>query len=394
MNKGTEAAIVLKDLMVNRDPSWNKASVTVDDVYTQRRLELWGEGFALYDHLRLKKGVDRTYAGSNYFDAAKLKIEAGDWKFLYQIPLREIQENESISEDYNPVFDSSKLAIVETGEALGNYGTALKLSMKTTSNNALDTVIQQGIVLATSQDQLDLIHGVVYPSNSRKVGETNVVTIKELEAQKEYYYCAYAQNREGVAFGEAKKLTTDKAWDRAPVVYENFSTTSFLQNLAFINLGADDGFQAGNVSSWELGLVNDASFAMLLWSIDGNTGALLAADDLIECTADFTDGVFPEFTFLPYSYGAMPVQTSDIYFDSFEIIASESPIETKEQADAAKIYYKATLNKDTVNKMHTVDLSDFENKVCYIYIRHKAEKTGYALMISHVEANALFAPIE
>ncbi len=103
LNKGTEAAIVLKDLMVNRDPSWNKASVTVDDVYTQRRLELWGEGFALYDHLRLKKGVDRTYAGSNYFDAAKLKIEAGDWKFLYQIPLREIQENESISEaDQNP----------------------------------------------------------------------------------------------------------------------------------------------------------------------------------------------------------------------------------------------------------------------------------------------------
>lgn len=99
------------------------------------------------------------------------------------------------------------MAIVETGEALGNYGTAPKLSMKTTSNNALDTVIiQQGIVLATSQDQLDLIHGVVYPSNSRKVGETNVVTIKELEAQKEYYYCAYAQNREGVAL---EKLRTD-----------------------------------------------------------------------------------------------------------------------------------------------------------------------------------------
>ena len=47
--------------------------------------------------------MDRTYAGSNYFDAAKLKIEAGDWKFLSQIPLREIQENESISEaDQNP----------------------------------------------------------------------------------------------------------------------------------------------------------------------------------------------------------------------------------------------------------------------------------------------------
>lgn len=302
--------------------------------------------------------------------------------------------SEEKKEDYNPVFDSEKLAMVETGEVLGNYGTVLKLSMKTTDNNALDTVMQQGILLATSQDQLDLIHGVVYPSDSRKIGETYVVTIKELEAQKEYYYCAYAQNRDGVALGEAKKLTTVKAWDRAPVVYENFSTPSFLESLAYFNLDADDGFQAASIASWNLGLINDASFAIALWSIDGATGDLLAADDLIECEADFTGGVFPEFTFLPYSYGAMPVQTSDIYFDSFEIIVSESPILTKEQADAAKVYYKTTLNKETVNKMHTVDLVDFENKVCYIGIRHKAEMTGYALMISHVEANALFVPIE
>ena len=56
LNKNGEAASVLKELMVNRDPSWNKTSVTVDEVYTQRRLELWGEGFSFFDHLRLKKG--------------------------------------------------------------------------------------------------------------------------------------------------------------------------------------------------------------------------------------------------------------------------------------------------------------------------------------------------
>ena len=38
LNKNGEAASVLKELMVNRDPSWNKTSVTVEDVYTQRRL--------------------------------------------------------------------------------------------------------------------------------------------------------------------------------------------------------------------------------------------------------------------------------------------------------------------------------------------------------------------
>ena len=48
------AATVLKELMSQRDPSWNLNSVTVDDVYHQRRLELWGEGFSLFDHLRLK----------------------------------------------------------------------------------------------------------------------------------------------------------------------------------------------------------------------------------------------------------------------------------------------------------------------------------------------------
>lgn len=52
---GAGAAQVLKELMSQRDPSWNMASVTVDDVYQQRRLELWGEGFSLFDHLRLKK---------------------------------------------------------------------------------------------------------------------------------------------------------------------------------------------------------------------------------------------------------------------------------------------------------------------------------------------------
>lgn len=103
LDRGSEAAAVLRELMVNRDPSWDKASVTVDEVYTQRRLELWGEGFAFYDHLRLKKGIDRTYPDNNYYDAAKIKIEAGDWRFLYQLPLSEIQENESISEsDQNP----------------------------------------------------------------------------------------------------------------------------------------------------------------------------------------------------------------------------------------------------------------------------------------------------
>ena len=95
---GAGAAVVLKELMEKRDTSWNETTVTVDDVWHQRRIELWGEGFAMFDLKRLQKGIDRTYEGSNHLSSAKLKIEAGDKRWIYKIPLSEIQENEAISE--------------------------------------------------------------------------------------------------------------------------------------------------------------------------------------------------------------------------------------------------------------------------------------------------------
>jgi hypothetical protein len=104
-----EAATVLRELLSNRDPSWNKGSVTGEEVYQQRRIELWAEGFSLFDHLRLKKGIDRSYTGSNHYAPVQYKISAGSWYFLFQIPLREIQNNSEISEsDQNPAPTGTK----------------------------------------------------------------------------------------------------------------------------------------------------------------------------------------------------------------------------------------------------------------------------------------------
>lgn len=108
------AALVLKKLMVNRDPSWDKATVTVDDVFLQRRIELWGEGFNFFDFKRLSKIVDRRYADSNHrtkifahHDETKrdpddtLERYSKDW--TYQIPITEINENPKIkTTEQNP----------------------------------------------------------------------------------------------------------------------------------------------------------------------------------------------------------------------------------------------------------------------------------------------------
>ncbi|HAE24870.1 MAG TPA: RagB/SusD family nutrient uptake outer membrane protein [Prevotellaceae bacterium] len=95
----TQAAEVLKVLMTNRQPGWNKPTVNVEEVYLQRRIELWGEGFTYFDLKRLNKGIDRNYEGNNYPAGYKLTVPAHSVLWTYQIPLTEIQENFNISED-------------------------------------------------------------------------------------------------------------------------------------------------------------------------------------------------------------------------------------------------------------------------------------------------------
>lgn len=82
--KGVE---VLKSLM---DPyyadGWNETSVSVEDVLLQRRIELWGEGFAYFDLKRNNKGIDRAYDGTNHLNGYQLQVPAHDVRWTYQIP--------------------------------------------------------------------------------------------------------------------------------------------------------------------------------------------------------------------------------------------------------------------------------------------------------------------
>ena len=102
-NQGAQAATVLKELMANRQPSWNESTVTVDDILLQRRIELWGEGFAYFDLKRNNLGIDRNYAGSNHLAGYLLTVPARDPAWTYQIPTGEMQENSHIQDsEQNP----------------------------------------------------------------------------------------------------------------------------------------------------------------------------------------------------------------------------------------------------------------------------------------------------
>lgn len=96
---------ILNDFVRNyRDPSYTLTASSLDDfideVWFQRRVELWCEGFAMHDIMRLKKNMVRIRPGvdSNLPEAFQFNIAADDGYMLMRIPRSEINSNPGISD--------------------------------------------------------------------------------------------------------------------------------------------------------------------------------------------------------------------------------------------------------------------------------------------------------
>jgi len=95
--KEASAKEVLYEITITRDPSYvlstNSGSALIQEIIVQKRIELWGEGYAWYDMKRLGVGLTRDYIGSNHPAFGKFNIPVGDNKFIFQIPQAEIDAN-------------------------------------------------------------------------------------------------------------------------------------------------------------------------------------------------------------------------------------------------------------------------------------------------------------
>ena len=102
---GGNGAGVLTDFVQGfRDPSFaiGQHGSLEDEIWWQRRVELWGEGFAWGDIVRLQKDIDRT-TSSNWPEAWSQKVSATSGIYLWRIPQAEIEANQGISDaDNNP----------------------------------------------------------------------------------------------------------------------------------------------------------------------------------------------------------------------------------------------------------------------------------------------------
>lgn len=108
--KESEGAAILENFIKTyRDPSYSYAnkptSNFIDEVWRQRRIELWGEGFAMADILRLKKPMVRVIGSddkiTNWAASYRFNLPAEDPTLLLRIPLSEINGNDALTEDDN-----------------------------------------------------------------------------------------------------------------------------------------------------------------------------------------------------------------------------------------------------------------------------------------------------
>lgn len=101
-----DAADVLYELVVTRDPAYVKSINTGEDliqeILIQRRIELWGEGHRWLDLKRLNLPLDRTNSNHNATLAVTMTVPAGDVKWQFLFPKIEVDANPFIRDNQNP----------------------------------------------------------------------------------------------------------------------------------------------------------------------------------------------------------------------------------------------------------------------------------------------------
>lgn len=106
-----QARTVLEELVKSRNPNYSASAFTgdalINEILLQRRIELWGEGFSLFDIKRLNQGLNRPTGAGNHgapsYDPGVYTTVAKDARFLMRIPQRELDNNPTMSPaDQNP----------------------------------------------------------------------------------------------------------------------------------------------------------------------------------------------------------------------------------------------------------------------------------------------------
>ena len=100
----TAKSILENFVQTYRDPAYSADAggrTLLDEIWFQRRVELWGEGFGVFDNLRLDKPIVRSHGAgtSNIADAFRFNLESQDPWLRMRFPQGEMNTNFGITDN-------------------------------------------------------------------------------------------------------------------------------------------------------------------------------------------------------------------------------------------------------------------------------------------------------
>ncbi len=101
---GTATSILENFVQTYRDPAYKVNAggrSLLDEIWFQRRIELWGEGFGVFDNLRLDKPIVRSHGAgtSNIADAFRFNLDSQDPWLRMRFPQGEMNTNFGIKDN-------------------------------------------------------------------------------------------------------------------------------------------------------------------------------------------------------------------------------------------------------------------------------------------------------
>ncbi|MDR3252442.1 MAG: RagB/SusD family nutrient uptake outer membrane protein [Tannerella sp.] len=85
--------------------SVSSGNYLIEDILLERRKEMYGEGYALFDMLRNRKPLLREGNHANY--GGGVKFPAQSWRFIFQLPNAEMKNNKSLIDGIWPNGDQN-----------------------------------------------------------------------------------------------------------------------------------------------------------------------------------------------------------------------------------------------------------------------------------------------
>lgn len=103
---------LLKTFMTTyRDPQYQSTATSkedvIDEIFFQKRVELWGEGRVFFDWKRLNYGINRGYPGTNHLQDERYNIEGRPRWFSWQFVRTEEETNQKLRGFNNPNSDAT-----------------------------------------------------------------------------------------------------------------------------------------------------------------------------------------------------------------------------------------------------------------------------------------------